>query len=572
MKSIFILVTLLLLSSAVPAQEYEPSILILAPHASEVDKKLQKELNEINAALQPNKQPRSTEDKEGDKFVGRPENLKLMTSSEGAFSEERDFIKMTSYFAYQYLTYRFYERFQNLLILLSKSTSSGHKTELTMQADSAKTQYVLNFPSISLFRKGGLSYAKVRVQLFDRASGEHLIDTEFTSDSNNPGFEFACKTGSLHCTINNALSQALADVIDVVSKNSPALQRERWLQQERYEVLINDLFKKSGSLDLVKQVIHSNAQIPVDNIFHVLYDGSGTKFVAFSLEQVDAQSLKTLTDIGKDRNVKIITDKSLKDPNFLASTPQTYAFIIKGVKFEGKWYYEKANVTYFEAESVDEGRRIFFNNLQNWNFFMENSTMVSPNFWETALFEKVPDLRQHPDWLKYGDGMWKTEEKNNRGYIGTYEIVANGKRREKQAERELFETQVKNNILTPSYERLKEKDPKKWADYYSDRAFIYSGARDVVINPVLVTDDKGVKTIHYFLAFTNANEIFEWTYFPVQETRLSRSVFGTIVVDQLESITEWDYSYNTLDDEEFWRKYVVLKEGDKFKYLRKVEL
>lgn len=571
MKVIISLVTLLLLFPEVSAQGYEPTILILAPHMSETDRKLQKELNEINATLQTNPQEQeSTAYTESDEFAALPENMQLMTRSEIKFSKGRNFIKMTSYIAQQYLSYQFYERFPNLLILLSGTTSAEDKRKLMMLADSANTQYVLNFPSISFFKKGNVSYANVRVQLFDRSRGDYMINSEFTGDSSNPGFEFACRGGTLHCTINNALSQALANVGEIIAKNSPSLQRERMLKQERFDKLMTNHFPKSGSFDLVKQVIHGDQQISPDNIFHVLYDGSNTKFLAFSLEKVESHNLKSLTDNGKDRNVNIISSKTIKDKDFLKSMPQNYAFIITGVKFEGEWYYEKANVTYFESSSIEEGRKQYFNNLQEWNFFMENSSMVSPNFWETVLFRKVPDLRQHADWEKYGDEMWKSTEANNRGYVGMYEIVANGKRRKKMAENELFETHLKKNVLKPVYEGQKKKDGKTWARF-SEHSLIYPCAKDIVINPVLLTNSKGVQTVHYFVAFPKTNEIFEWTYFPVQETNQGSDLFGSIVVDQLESITEWNFSFDTLDDEVFWNQYVLMKEDGRFKYLKKAE-
>ena len=116
--------------------------------------------------------------------------------------------------------------------------------------------------------------------------------------------------------------------------------------------------------------------------------------------------------------------KNIKDSGYLDAIPQTYAYIVKGVKYKNKWYYEKSNVTYFEPEDNEEGRLQFFNNLQEWNFFGEGSTRPNPDFWETSLFAKIQDKRKDPDWDKYGTTIWKSEEEENRKYIGMYEIVA----------------------------------------------------------------------------------------------------------------------------------------------------
>ena len=94
------------------------------------------------------------------------------------------------------------------------------------------------------------------------------------------------------------------------------------------------------------------------------------------------------------------------------------------MKYEEKWYYEKCNVIYFESQDNEDERLQFLDNLQDWNFFQINSAVFNPDFWETSLFKKIKDLREDPDWNKYGKTIWKTEEEENRNYIGLYEIVA----------------------------------------------------------------------------------------------------------------------------------------------------
>jgi hypothetical protein len=553
-------------------QDYEPQILILSPNETIYDKKFEKELIQISNDFK--KSSRTTEQQEYTKtkeFNTKPENIRLMTLSEISFLEKMDFFRQTSYFAHQYLSYRVYERFTNLLILLSDNKSRGELSDLKTLADKEKIQYVLNFPRIELYKSNGVSYSKIRIQLYDNHAGEYLIDEYFEGDWRNPGFEFSCQDKTIQCTINNALSNGLAEIIDAIATNSPTLKRERQLAQQRYNELIVNHFSKPCNVEPLKTIIQgSKDDFPIDNIFQVLYDESNTKFVAFSVEQVSAQDFKTLKDNKKDKNVNIISSKDIKDKGFLDDVPQTYAFIINGVKYKDKWYYEKANATYFEAKSIDEGRKLYFNNLQKWDFFIENSIMVNPNFWETSLFKKVRDLKQDPDWEKYGKSMWKNDEANDRNYVGMYEIVANVLRRTKRDENDKFEKLLKESRLRPTYEQLKKTNPKEYSTY-SDHSLIYSSDRKVVINPVLLTNDKDIKTIHYFVVLDNSDDVFEWVYFSPEEVK-STGFFGSNVVDRMNTITDWNFSYDNLDDKGFWDKYVILKEGDKFKYLKKVQL
>jgi hypothetical protein len=567
MKSVTVLTILILIIFSAYGQNYEPQILILAPNETTFDKKFDKEITKINSDL--SNRPK-TEGTKSNEFTSQPENIRLMTLSEIKFSDKMDFFRQTSFFAHQYLSYRFYERFTNLLILLSDNKSKGELNDLKVLADNEKVQYVLNFPKIDLYQSNGVAYSKIKVQLYDNRAGEYLINKDFEGDWRNPGFEFACQDKTIHCTINNALSSALAEVIQVIATNSPTLKRERELSRQRYDELIENHLTRPSNVEPLKAIIQGSSDLSLENVFQVLYDHSKTKFVAFSVEQVSAQDFKDLKDNKKDKNVSIITSKDIKDKGFLNEIPQTYAFIIKGVKHNDQWYYEKSNATYFEVASLDEGKKIYFNNLQKWDFFIENTTMLNPNFWETALFEKVPDLKKNPDWEKYGDSVWKTDEANNRGYVGLYEIVANVIRTKKREENEKFEKATKDEKLKPKYEQLKNNRPKEFTKY-SEHSLIYSSDRQVVINPVLITNDKGIHTLHYFVALSNSDDLYEWTYFPTEELKNS-GFFGSNVVDRISTITEWNFSYDNLDDKAFWDSYVLRKEGDKFKYLKKVQL
>lgn len=571
MKRVTVLTILVLIIFSVHGQNHEPQILILAPNETTFDKKFEKEITKINGDLSGRPKTEGQEEYlKSNEFTSQPENIRLMTLSEIKFSEKMDFFRQTSFFAQQYLSYRFYERFTNLLILLSDNKSKGELTDLKVLADKEKMQYVLNFAKIELYKSNGIAYSKIKVQLYDNLAGEYLVNKDFEGDWRNPGFEFACQDKTIHCTINNALSSALAEVIQAIAANSPTLKRERELSRQRYDELIENQLTKPCNVEPLKAIIQDSGDLSLTNVFQVLYDDSKTKFVAFSVEQVSAQDFKTFKDNKKDKNVNIISSKDIKDKDFLNEIPQTYAFIIKGVKYNDRWYYEKSNATYFEAASLDEGKKFYFNNLQKWDFFIENTTMLNPNFWETALFEKVLDLKKNPDWEKYGDSIWKTDEANNRDYVGMYEIVANVIRAKKREENEKFEKATKEEKLKPKYERLKSNRPNEFAKY-SEHSLIYSSDRQVVINPVLITNDKGIHTLHYFVALSNSDDLYEWTYFPAEELKNS-GFFGSNVVDRISKITEWNFSYDNLDDKAFWDKYVLLKEGDKFKYLKKVQL
>lgn len=465
------------------------------------------------------------------------------------------------------MAYRFFEKFPNQLIKLKDHKSNSTLEELKTQSYKEKLQYVLNLSSIELYIEKKNRYAKISVQLYDNVSNSILLDKSYIGDWRNPGFEFSCEDKTINCTLNNALSQALREVIYTIASNSPTLKREKQLQQERFDVLMKSQFNQYFDKQQIKNIISPvDSIINTDIAYQALFSNDKSKFVAFFLEQVSAQDFKILKDNKKDKNVNIISSKDIKDVGFLDDIPKTYAYIVNGVKYEDKWYYEKSNVTYFEAKTLNDGQQNFFNNLQKWNFFKENSTEFNPDFWETELFKKVPDLKKDPDWEKYGDSMWKTDEINNRPYIGLYDIVAN-KMQEAIEKDNLEFDKKKKELFTKFYENLKSKDSKTY-NKISEHSLIYPTDKSVVINPILITSKEGIKTIHYFVILDNQNNIFEWNYF--EPKVVIDNLYGSQIVDQISSLTDWNFSVDNLNDSEFWNKYVLLKTETKYKYLTEI--
>lgn len=425
-KGIVILAALLMITRTYGQTNYEPQILILSPGKVTYDKTLEKEIATNNELIKKNiNEGKPTGSSDADEDQKQPPNIQAMMKSETEFSKNMDFAKQTSYLCEQFLAYRFFEKFPNLMIILKDKESSGKPGELKKLSEESQLQYVLSFPSLSFYRENNMNYAKLAVQLYDHSTNSILIDSSYIGDWYNPGFEFACSDSTLECTIHNAIAPALDNVINAIAENSPTLQKERELAFARLGILRDEYYSKPFNKAFVSDIISAkDSSVAIDNLYQLLISDDKTKFVAFFLSKKSIPGFKQLNADNQDNNIKILNDKDIRDTGYLNDIPQTYAYIVKAVKYNSKWYYEKAEVTYFEPEDGEEGRLQYFNNLQDWGFFKDDSTSLNPDFWETNLFEKVKDLRKDPEWDKYGETIWKTEEEENRNYIGLYEIVA----------------------------------------------------------------------------------------------------------------------------------------------------
>lgn len=593
-KQLLTITFLLTLTVTFGQTKFEPQILILSPYEVKYEKVFEKEISLINKSLKKNSKSKEQSDfLKSNEFENQPENIKLMTKAEVEFSKNLDLFKQASYISEQYLAYRFYERFPHVLILLSENKSKGDVSSLMSYSKSTNLQYVLNFSKIELFQKNEISFANVSIQLYDNISNSILIDKTYEGDWNNPGFDFACNDSTINCSINNALSKALGEIIYIIALNNPTLKKQKQLTQERSEILATTYLKRPFDNAFLNNIISkTDSSINTSNLFQCIVSEDKTKFVAFFIEQISKQDFKSLKDSKKDKSINVISSKDIKDEGFLDDVPQTYAYIVIGVLHNNKWYYEKKNVTYFEAKSLDDGKQKYFNNLQNWNFFKENLVDVNAHFWETYFFSRIESSvetnKKKIDELKLSltqsndkeekaayqdmiDDFYERDLKNQ-GYFGLYAIVADELRKEKSKQDEAFVDKVKNQVLNGFYESNSKKNGIERFVKMNGKEYplIFPSDKSVLLSPIVIDYGSEKLELNYFVLIPNSKDnydIYKWTFFNPIKPQYN-SMYGQEVNKQLNEVTKWNFSFDTLDDKNFWDKYVLLKEGDSYKYLK----
>jgi len=547
----------------VKQSKFEPELLIISPGKVSFDPLAAESIENANKKLKAGFGNREQPDLSNVK----EENSRLMIQSAILYAGKLNFFSQIPLFSQEYLTYRFIERFPNTLVLLKDITAENGLTNLAKIAGEEKMPYVLSFPSAHIAKEKGQFVLYLKVQLYEAETNSLVLDKEYRGDQTNQGFEFSCD-GSIRCTINNALSGALADVIRQIALNNKTLQAEGLLAKKRFGLIEAEIFSKQSDPSLIKSVIsQSDSTINLSDLYQTFYNPDKSKFVGFLISKVDKLDLKSLSENKKDRHVKILTGASIKDKNFL-DVPQQYAYIVKGVLSNGKWYYKKDMVTYFDAESEKEGKLTYLNNLQDWGYFKDKLSVIDPDFWEGKLFEKVEDKRKNPNWEDYKD-MWESEEREDRDYIGMYRLVADRLKEERKVLVDNFKDSIANHVFKPFYDAAIKSKQRQIAGYepvLKNFLLIYSKEKKVIINPMAIKDDKGVVKQRYFVFLPASGEVFEWNYFPPFIKK--KGNFENRIMENLAKITRWNYSYDTLDDEQFWNNYVLIKESGVYKYLK----
>ncbi len=565
---VLVLCTFLTLSTK--GQIYEPTILILSSYETTADQSLKKEIDDFNEFLRKNQKQNKREINQILKEIkDEPENIKVMYQKQIEFSKDPDFYSVISSITEGYLQYRFFERFKNILIYATKEKSIGTIEQLKVIADEKKMQYIINFPKVNSFVENNSKKTIIRVQLYDNYQKKIVLDKKFTGEDRNPGFEFACEDGSLSCTINNSLSQALREITSIVAINNPTIIRERELAKERASTLFSKYYPKKKDEDIIDIIEKIDTSISTKGFYHGFMNESKTKFIGFFALNSRVTNFKELQK-ENDKNVQILSD----DIYNLDSLPTIYANVVIGIKFHSNWYLKKDKVTYFNAEDFETGKKKFFNNLQHWNFFKENSSQFNPDFWETYFYEKVKDVSKEPDYEEYYESIYKSEEERNRGYIGMYEIVADQLRKEQSRQNEKFEETVGEQILRPFFDQLKINQPVEFSNYflmYEKFTLIFPRDKSLVLNPLKVENGKGQIQLRYFVVFLDTKEFYEWTYLKPKTLNAKTRHYGSEIVDQISTLTDWDFSIETLDDKKFWEHYLLKKNGGKYQYLKKLD-
>jgi hypothetical protein len=564
-------------SSALLAQPVEePQILILTPNQVSYDPSFEKEIKKQTELLR-----KKIDSNPIENILNSPEFLKLPDARKKfflnfkIFYERLDFFKNIALISGNYLSYTFSEKFPNPLITMNDIRTAGTVTELRAIHDSIGLQYIINFPSVRLYKDSGKAFAKITMQLYDGQTGAIAFSKEYIGGWDNPGFEFACEDSTINCTINNALSQALAEVVGTVTFLSPRIRHEKQIAQERYLLLINRYYSAPYDEHIINSAIpKTDSLIDPALLFQCLYDSSHTKFVGFYSAKMGKLDFAAMQKNKKDKWVNIKVDHDLNDPAFFDDIPQTYAYLVCGVRYDGKWFYQKMDVTYFNPKDSFQGKLEYFNSsLQEHHFFKEHSTDLDPQFWETDLFEKIKDLRKDPQWAQYGSTIWKNEERENRPYIGMYKIVADDIREQRKDSLANADTLVFRNVFVQFYQKLRYtlgESYKPAVQTNSAPTLIYPQDRSVILNPIVLKDDKGQCILRYFVYIPKEKVIYEWSYLPPAVLD-SSAWFATQIIEKLKPVIDWNYSYTTFDNTEFWQKYVLAREDKKYKYLKPLQ-
>ena len=278
-------------------------------------------------------------------------------------------------------------------------------------------------------------------------------------------------------------------------------------------------------------------------------NGDRTKFISFFVKEDEVEVPQERIDAGHGYT-------------------RLNVYLLVGVLYDDEWYIKEEQSMTFHPPDLEIGKQQYFNGLQGWNYFKENSTEYNPDFWKTKLFETVSyDTRKLGEALPAGQSSEGAEQE-------VHKVVVDVLKEELDQDIEELRVSISDEYLKPLMERLKEADPDGFTTYnwmYKKPVLIFPRDVSVVLNPVQMANAKEECMVRYFVIFPSQKEVYEWQYFKPKLRGSNHWHYGSYVIDQLKPLTKWSFGVRTHDDDNFWEKYVLKKEEGEYKYLKKID-
>ena len=149
-------------------------------------------------------------------------------------------------------------------------------------------------------------------------------------------------------------------------------------------------------------------------------------------------------------------------------------------------------------------------------------------------------------------------------------MVAGQLRKESEEFASKKEKNIVDTYITPLADKLKTQNNYEIVSIKQmskDFLLVYPTDLKVILCPIKVKEKGKDMFIRYFVLLPQDNnfKIYEWMY--LKPYNFKNSQLGPSFMNQINTLTVWNFSFDRLDDNKFWNEYVLLKSGDNYKYL-----
>ena len=237
-----------------------------------------------------------------------------------------------------------------------------------------------------------------------------------------------------------------------------------------------------------------------------------------------------------------------------------FAITFTGIYFENKWYILKELCFY--------GDKIDINGIKQ-NLITRSDTA---GFWEQSAFKPYQSITREVNGQQV--------EMRNIGiedFSGNPYLVAILKQRKKENVNHPYTQYFNEEFIIPFFDKLRIQNPDKYTAFGMLRfnyTMIFPEHKKYCIFCAMVQNSYNVSKLNYFVYDILERNFHQWIYFKAR-TFSFNCFYGELIINDLKQISDWNDlafldSSRTLDDVDFWDKYVFAKQDNKFLYLQEV--
>ena len=206
-----ILILFVLLANNMEAQEvFSPTMVIVNSNELIISDDLKVEAKDYVKNGMTNEEKKDFKERNS----AEGENFEIKSKYELKFLENQDIATQISFGLNYFLSYKFFEYFQQLLIYPIKESKNSNLEDLINISETHNVNWVVNISRIEIYSTDNQKKGKMNFQLYNQKTNEIVIDKEILTDDKNPGLEFTCQEGTIDCVINNSVSYMSYEILD----------------------------------------------------------------------------------------------------------------------------------------------------------------------------------------------------------------------------------------------------------------------------------------------------------------------------------------------------------------------
>jgi hypothetical protein len=271
-----------------------------------------------------------------------------------------------------------------------------------------------------------------------------------------------------------------------------------------------------------------------------------------------------------------------------------------GIFFEGYWFLKKEymfispeaenEITPQVQDEIIQGKDFWsqydFQNVPGYRLEIDYNAInreLSHRYRKNAnVFIDQEKFRRYLDETPYDQRPMKTELQYPlyRQFIGQPWLVAYHKEEKKRNVNEAFEKYLKNDFFLSFALALHNKWPDEFYQiepviYSGFMQFIYPHSKQYVLGGMIVTRKEGGSRLRCYVFVMSERKFYEWTF---HKQRNTSDHITLAMGEAIRNLSSWGTEFVlddpaiTMDDEKFWSEYVFKKEGEKYRYLKLIDV